>query len=174
MQLLITLLLIATLTIVVVQDFRERMISWLLVPVLFILFSVNGLLESSIKEVAAGFAINLAFIVLQLLVLTIYFSARKKKLVNIIDTLLGLGDVLLFIVLCAAFSPVNYFIFYLGSLLLTILGFGAYKALKGRSTTIPLAGAMSIGMIILLCTRLFAESSCLYNDTHVLNFIMSF
>jgi hypothetical protein len=174
MQTLITLLSIAALAVVVVQDFRQRMISWYLVPILFMLFAANALLAISIIEAAYTFTVNLAFIILQLLMLTIYFSLRKRRLINIIDTWLGLGDVLLFIVLCTAFSPVNYFIFYLSSLLLAIIGFGIYKAFKGASNTIPLAGTMSIAMIILLSLQVFIDPSRFYSDMHVLNFLRSF
>lgn len=171
MQALITILCVAALAVVVVQDFRERMISWYLIPLLFLLFSWNALLNAPFKEVAFGFGVNLAFTAFQLLAITIYFSIKNKKPVNIINTWLGIGDVLLLATLCVAFSPVNYFVFYMGSLLLTIAGFAVYRLFKGTSATIPLAGAMALVMIVCLCYQAFLMPFVFHNDAIALNLL---
>lgn len=172
MQTLVTILCMAALTVVVVQDFRERMISWHLIPLLFLLFGWNALLNASLQEVAFSFAVNLAFTLFQLFAITIYFSIKHKKPVNIINTWLGIGDVLLLVVLCVAFSPVNYFAFYMGSLLVTIAGFAAYRlTTKGKTVTIPLAGVMALVMIVCLCYQLLIMPAAFHNDTIALNLL---
>ena len=172
MQAIVIILCMAALIVVAFQDFRERMISWYLVPLLFALFAWNALFNTSFRDVATGFLVNLAFTAFQLLILTIYFSIKSRKPVNIINSWLGIGDVLLLAVLCVAFSPINYLIFYIASLLITIAGFIIYKVLfKGRSATIPLAGAMALVMIACLVYQLFAAPSAFHNDASALNLL---
>jgi hypothetical protein len=169
MQVIITLLIIAGLLIIAVQDFSERMISWYTIPLLFILFTCNALQAVPLKEAWTNFIANLAFVLIQLAALTAYFSIKSRKPVNIINTLLGIGDVLLLIVLCTAFSPLNYLLFYLLSLAITIAGYIIYKILKGRSGTIPLAGAVALVLLLCLLYSTITGRGSFYDDALALN-----
>jgi Flp pilus assembly protein protease CpaA len=171
MQALATILSAAALIAVAVQDFRHRLISWYLVPVLFLLFAWNSLCSLSLSEAAFYFVINLSFIIIQVLALTLYFSIKERRPVNIIDSRLGIGDILLFVALCAAFSPVNFIVFYLLSLVLTIAGYTvSIFLLKGRSGSIPLAGAVALVLLLCLSYHFFAPID-FYNDTAALGLL---
>jgi len=95
-------------------------------------------------------------------------SLKEKKITNIIDSHLGLGDVLFFIVLTVAFSPVNFIVFYLGSVLLTSLIYGGIVLItKNQGTLIPLAGAMSLLLIVALIMDETSSSLHFYQDIFI-------
>lgn len=145
---MIQVLTIVVLSIVVYQDFKFRAISAILLPLLLLLLlAKNGL--------GADNVINLAFIVLQLTVLTAYISLKNKRLTNIIDSYLGLGDILFLMVACVAFSTMEFVVFYVAGLLFSLLAFMIYRVVRrNTSPEIPLAGLLSIAMIIQLLTPL--------------------
>ena len=168
----IVLVTIAALVIVVIEDFRRRMISWYLIPLLLALFILRSVHDITIHETLFNFVMNAAFTTMQLLLLSLYFSIKEKKFVNIIDSWLGLGDVLLLYVLGAAFSPVNFLLFYIVSLVLTITGYTIYKTLlQGKDSTIPLAGAVALALILCLCYQLMVSPVSFYDDSPVLHLL---
>ena len=96
---------------------------------------------------------------------TIVISIKEKKLTNIIDTYLGLGDILFFFILTTLFSPINYFIFLIGSILLFSIIFSINLLIsKKKKALFPLAGAMSVLLIITITAQQFTCSFNFYQD----------
>lgn len=138
------------LLIIAFQDFRERRISWITLPLLFLLLICRALIVNSFAHVMTAIVINAGFILLQLICLTLWFSFRERKWVNVVDTMLGLGDVLFFISIAAAFEPKEYILFYLTGLFLTLSGFLLFRYFKKNAgAEIPLAGVLSV--LLLIC-----------------------
>ena len=163
---LINFCLLLLLTIIVLQDFKHRLISWPLIPLLFLCFLAQGLIKSPIPELFRYTLFNLTFIFLQLLVLTLYISIKQKKIVNIINSYLGLGDILFFAVITIAFSPINFILFYLAGLIFTLISYRIYIAIHtAGSKEIPLAGTMSAAMILIILTDCWAPGNHFYDDT---------
>lgn len=174
MQLLIDIVLVVLLAIVVVQDLKQREISWLLIPFLLGVFLAKGFLLISFGELIRNSLLNVCFIVLQLLVLTVYISLKNKKIINVINSYLGLGDVLFFVVICVAFSSVNFILFYVMSLLFTLGGFIIYNLLATKTTKeIPLAGAMAMVMITLILLNQFMPQFDFYNDNYLTGLLIN-
>nr|WP_162989044.1 hypothetical protein [Pedobacter schmidteae] len=129
-----------------IQDFKFRAISWYLFPLLtgcLLLinpsFSINACL------------INLGFIAFVFVLLTGWFSLREGSMVNLTQRHLGIGDILFLLCLAFFFSPVNFFLFYLSSLLLVAIGTGLYLILaKPENFSIPLAGLQGLVLIVML------------------------
>ncbi|HSH65967.1 MAG TPA: hypothetical protein VLB84_09255 [Bacteroidia bacterium] len=160
-------LIFVSLLVIVFQDFKQRQISWFLIPAAFIGFICKALLHSI--PIVHTFLINTAFILIQLVCLTLYFSLKNKKMLNIVDTYLGLGDVLFLIVICTVFSPVNFILFYLLSMIVTLTGVLIYNVVSTKKTNdIPLAGAMAGMLLILLISKPGID---LYNDAYFLNML---
>lgn len=153
MDIFITIFIIILLFVIVIQDFRQREISWFLIPLLLLVFVSKGLILLNKFVLLRYSAINFGFIFFQLLMLTVYMSIKNKKPMFILNTYLGIGDVLFLIVLCSAFSPANFIVFYLSSLIFTLIIFSIYKLIvKNADKHIPLAGvvaALMIGMVLL-------------------------
>ena len=165
MRWLVDIFLLVLLTVVVFQDLKQRQISWLLLPFLLSLFFIKGLFLNPIAELIHHILFNIGFVVLQILILTAYMSVKNKKLGNIINSQLGLGDILFFLVLCVAFSPVNFIIFYVAGLLFTLIVFVVYNQLiKKSEKEIPLAGAMAMLMVVLLLFSKWSTDFNFYND----------
>ena len=127
------------------QDFRYRAISWWLIPLLFVFLAYNNIKNTSFELVLQNLFLNLSFVLIQIGLLFLYFSIKNKRFINIIDTYIGIGDLLFFLVLAVSFSFFNYIFFQVISLTLVAFFFGVFKLLKKvLNPEIPLAGGMSL------------------------------
>lgn len=161
----------AILGMVAFQDFRERKISWILLPLLLGVLLISGVQSPGMKDLWIYFGVNLSFIVLQVGVLFLYFSLKNRKLTNIVNQYIGIGDLLFFVVICAAFSPVNFILFYCACLVISLLFVAVWKAaIRREMREIPLAGIFSVVMIVIVvCNYVFQID--FYNDELVLHAI---
>lgn len=165
MSLFIVVALIGLLSVVVYQDFKSKEISWLLIPLLFVGFLTKAFLTIEFTELLTYFGINLTLVTINLLGVTMIISLKEKKLTNILNSHLGLGDVLFFLVITVVFSPINFVAFYLGSILTITLIYGAViLANKNKKTLVPLAGAMSLLLIIAMMVEQIIPLFNFYQD----------
>ena len=134
---------ILSLSFIIYEDFKARAIHWYWL--LFLLVGILGLENISIKDGIVG----LAFMAFQLFVVTVYFSIKQRRLVNISKDYFGIGDTLFLIPLCFYFDIKRLLIFWIVGLLINILGFLIIKkTLKTDLQTIPFAGGMSLVLIV--------------------------
>ena len=149
------------------QDFKYRANSWFLFPILFIQVLIIGLINNaSCKEFFLSTASNIFILVIQFLVVKIYFSVRKGRGISIVDHYLGLGDVLFLVIFSFAFSTFNFLLVYLVSLVIALIGSTIFTGMKKMSTMkIPLAGYFSLILISMLVLKLFSTTFSTYDDT---------
>ena len=157
------LIIILPLLFIIYEDFKYRAIHWvwLVLFTLLILFFKPLILPHII--------INFLLVGIQLLGLTVYFSLKSRKLINITKDFLGIGDILFFLPLTMLFTPENFIWFFICSLLFTLFSFllqQAFSPLKKK--TIPLAAWMSIALIIVFAMSTFYSFN-LNHDSLVLN-----
>lgn len=165
MQYVIDTCLLLLLAVVLFQDLKQRQISWFLIPLLLVSFLAQGLFQIPANELMRYTMFNIGFVVVQLVILTAYISIKNKRLVNIINSYLGIGDVLFIATVAAAFSPLNFIIFYIAALLFTLLVFVVVNLLtKNFSKEIPLAGAMAAVMIALILVNQWVPGFNFYKD----------
>lgn len=165
MDTILVIILVLVLAVVVFQDFKSKAISWFLIPLLIIGFAVKAVLKIDTEELIIYFGINFLTVLINLIGVTLMVSIKEKKITNILKTHLGLGDVLFFLVLTLAFSPINFVVFYLGSMLLTTLIYaGIIHFNKNKKTLIPLAGAMSLLLIVTLLIEQITTSFQFFQD----------
>ncbi|MBL4707497.1 MAG: prepilin peptidase [Flavobacteriales bacterium] len=148
MKLFPFIIFLISLGVIVFQDFKQRSISWWILPVTLIAYLVYS--DQLIDEILNSFLLNLLFIVVNLLVITIYFSIKESSLVNIVDSKIGLGDILFFVVCAFIFNLPSFILFFTFSLLLSAIIAVVFKT-KMQERNIPLAGIMS-GILFLLST----------------------
>ncbi len=148
---------IVCLAILVIQDFRFRKIS----PVFMFLIPLSfcPLLLSYIEiEVWVSQTIrNLGFVCLILTFLSIYSQIRFGSFLGFIDKALGKGDILFFLVLCFLFSFSNFILFFLFSLIVSLLGFCIWALISRISLAtagFPLVSGMGFCLLVLLGVRL--------------------
>lgn len=150
MKILIDFVIIVLLSLIIYQDFKQRAIYWFLPPLLCIFLVIRSLLFMPYYELFNSFLFNAGFIVLQLLLLSVWMSIKNKRFVNIVDSYLGLGDILFFFAIAAAFSPFQFVLFYVAGIFFTLLMAIVSRLKSTMNPQIPLAGAMSIFMIFCL------------------------
>lgn len=160
MLLFLTIAIILFLVIITYQDFKERKISWLSIPALVLFFSWYAVIDlGSWRDYFLNVTFNLLFIAIQLSTLFIYFSIKAGKFTNLINSKIGIGDILFFVALTFAFTTVNFILFYVGSLsIITISFLFAKLFFKNVSPQIPLAGAMAAILILWYLISLFFPS----------------
>lgn len=133
------------------QDMRYRAVYWLMFPFLLVLFADLAYVQVEFMSLVNNSGVNLAFLLIQFLILTFYFSLKNRRWINISAGLLGLGDILF--LLCIAFylSPLNYLFFYLISLIVVLLITGvALINHSGAGKKVPLAGLQSLLLAMIL------------------------
>ena len=139
MQWLVLLPLLA----IIYEDFRYRAIHWIWVLVLAILGFVEA--PFSFKKLI----INLVFLTVQYLGITLYFSLKNKRWTNVTEGYIGLGDILFFISIVGFYNIRELVHFFILGLLFSLIGFLGFQKIKYfKSATIPLAGWLSVFMII--------------------------
>jgi hypothetical protein len=116
---------------------------------------------------------NLVLLLLQLSALTLYYSVKKRQIVNIVNEYIGFGDILFFIFCCGLFAPVNFIFFQILSLTLILLVYVTFFVIKKPiHQTIPLAGALALIINLVFLSRLVGLNVDFYDDLQLLQLLM--
>lgn len=147
MQIAIHSFIALILLVIAYQDFKYRAIHWLTLPPLLILFVWGYSQFWASDELLSGLTTNLGFLFIQWLGITLYYSIKMRRPVQIINQFIGVGD-LLFLGVCAlAFSPLNFMLFTISGFLMSIIVHVLMQLKRGGRKTIPLAGLLAIWML---------------------------
>ena len=147
---LIKALVVTFLLYLLYQDIRYRSIYWICFPVLLFLMIILGFQEIKVFDIIQNSIFNAGFLLIQLLLLTLYFSIKQGRLVNITDGLIGWGDVLFLFSISCYLSPINYIAFYMLSLLVILSIIIICAASKKENLKIPLAGLQALLLVVFL------------------------
>lgn len=126
------------------QDFKFRGIDWYWFLALFVSIGVKMLLSETRTSFLYESIINISFLVLQFLLLKLYFLFKKEG--RIVDVKIGKGDLLFYPIIALMFSPANFFGFYLLSLILILF----IQLFRYKKESIPLAGYTSLFLVAFL------------------------
>ncbi|MDO5968993.1 prepilin peptidase [Flavivirga aquimarina] len=154
-----TLFLIVILVFVFFQDLKKRTIHVALPIILFLLALVINYSSTDLKF--SYILYNIAFIIINILGVVLYFSLKNKGFVNPIDTYIGLGDIAFFLAITPLFNLKPFILFFVFGLLfslLTHLGFMLFKQVK----TIPLAGYLSLFLIVNIIAKNMFKINALF------------
>ncbi|MCR5496786.1 MAG: hypothetical protein K6F48_03010 [Paludibacteraceae bacterium] len=136
----------------------------LLLSLLICAQAIIGVVELGVKEWGTFFLINISLLALQFLVLKLVYRIKNKEnRAPLINNVIGMGDVLFFIFLAGAFSPLNFIGFFTGSLIISLLLHLLFRRSHNR---IPLIGYISI--IYIIHTLIFRDN---YNDAFLLSLL---
>lgn len=155
MLILFSLTIVIILSIIVCQDFKFRAVTWILFPLLTLVIVLENTIVYNLPLFPSFYLINFCFVAVQLCLITLYFSVKRGKFIRLWESHLGLGDILLFLILCLFFSPVNFLLFYTGSLILTGVIVLAMRRSYSTIEVIPLAGIQSGLLALLIVLSLF-------------------
>ena len=153
MQTIALLLTLFSSLVILYQDFKRRQIHLFAIIVLgmsFILFRIN-----EFRILLFHSFINFVFLVILFAILRLYFRLRKgeKKLIN---RYIGMGDVLIFVAFCFAYSLYNFTLFILAGCITGLLYWVIQNlVLNKKIIRIPLAGILVLVhlVITLICFK---------------------
>lgn len=121
------------------QDIKERQVYWFLFPIVGIsaglLFYLNTLPELFLLTVS----INLIFVIIMLVVLFAYVKIRMRSKFK---DVFGIGDLLLFLMLCFSFSNMSFYVIFISGLISSLVLHLIINK-KRKENDVPLAGYMS-------------------------------
>lgn len=142
------IIILFSLAIVFVQDWKYREIH-LLLPIVIFSTSFFMIPIKSLYLIKITFY-NATFFLITLSILTIYMSLKSKKFLNPFQHYFGLGDLLFYIAITPLFLLQNYILFFILSMLFAVLLQLSLKRIL-KKQTVPLAGftALFLCMIIL-------------------------
>jgi hypothetical protein len=150
-------------------DFKYRAVYWIIFPILSIALAFLKQMQVGTETALIDTGWNVIFFSIQLLLLWFYFSVKDKRVYSIVNSKLGLGDILFLTSVSLYLSPLNYCAFYIVSLLFTLCFVCFSKVLKGKMAEIPLAGLQALGFALLLVAELFCRHFALYKDIWLIN-----
>jgi hypothetical protein len=147
---------------------RSRSVYWFLFPMLMVLFMVLTFYPLH------GYAwqpvlVNMGFLLLQFLFVSVYFSVKNARWVNITAGLLGWGDILFLLSIVFYLSVLNFLFFYLGSLVCVLLFWLAFSAKQDKE--IPLAGLQALFFSFFLVTAWWIRPVNVTSDDWLLQLI---
>nr|WP_299338462.1 general secretion pathway protein [Allomuricauda sp.] len=143
-----------------IQDFRDRLVYWILFPVLGILLvTVHSLCSPHIWVLGLNVLMNLLLIAAVLLLTYLYSKIFRKE--PFVDHSLGLGDILFFVAMALGFPTVTFLVLFVCSLLFSLLSFMTFKE-RFKNPTVPLAGLMGVFLILVLGYSVFVDEPDLY------------
>ncbi|MDB5145474.1 MAG: hypothetical protein JWQ66_4187 [Mucilaginibacter sp.] len=172
-MLLLKISTLAILLLIFLQDLKARAVYWFLFPLLAVMLVVIRFQHPVVlPELAQSAMINIGFILVQLIILTLYFSLKSKQWINISNGLLGLGDILFLMSIAFYLSVLNFLFFYISSLIGVLLLWLIGQAVSlEKNKYIPLAGLQSLIFIVFLTGDWWCWSFNLTDDTWLLNLI---
>ena len=141
----LTLFLIVVLIFVFFQDLKNRTIHVGLPIAVFLLSVFINYLSRDLE--LKFIAYNMAFILINIIGLVLYFSFKNKRFINPIDRFIGLGDLVFFLAITPLFHLKVFMLFFIFGLLFSLLIHMVFVFFKQKKT-IPLAGYFSLFFII--------------------------
>lgn len=139
------------LIIIAYQDFKYRAVYWICFPVLAVLLGIHKTIDNGFQSLLTESLFTVGFLLIQFLVLWLYFTIKYRKSINLTNGYLGWGDILFLLAVCFYLSPLNYVVFYVGSLMASIIYALANRLISKKDTlTIPLAGIQALLFALLL------------------------
>lgn len=171
-MLFLKIIVIGLLLLIFVQDISSRSVYWFLFPGLAALFVLMHLSQHHLfTDTWQPVLINSTFLILQFLIVSVYFSIKNRHWVNIADGLLGWGDMLFLLSIAFYLSVLNFLLFYIVSLIAVLLTWALWQGIsKEKNKQIPLAGLQAFIFTVFLATD-WIKSFDLTNDTWLLNLI---
>lgn len=161
------------LLLIFLQDMLSRSVYWFLFPALAGLLIGVRLQHEPVVELGRSTLLNLGLLLLQLLAITVYFSLKNRKWINITRHLLGLGDLLFLCCITFYLSVLNYLFFYITSLLFALLAWQLWRWLSSKKGLhIPLAGLQAFTLSLFLISDWCYGFFDLTNDTWLLHYMI--
>ena len=146
------------LTAIIAQDFRERKVYLLLLIILAIIMALFYYLKSDTLVYLSNISINLTVL---LVLMGILFLYSKFKLKQTLNTALGLGDIIFFVVIAISFPVPTFIIVFTCSLIFALVLFLFLKPNLSKKS-VPLAGLQALFFLLIFSANWMFHFTNLY------------
>jgi len=156
---------IVILLMIALEDFRHRQVHvlWFILLIVAILLESFGVTGQT--EHLNHFLTNLLFIIVQWLGITLFFTLKTKKLVNVMDRYIGWGDAVLLFAFALLLPPLSFALFMILSyVLVLIISLIRLSLNRSKPYPVPLAGWLGIFMMVLISLDQASILSLSYSD----------
>jgi hypothetical protein len=123
------------------QDFKERLISLWIILVFCGGCAASVWLLEGIYALLSYTLSSLTYFTFCFLVLILFYFLKERKIRNIIDTKIGLGDVLVMLAIGITLDIIPLILFFTSSFIISAV-IGLFLAKKHK--TVPLAGILTV------------------------------
>ena len=141
------------------QDFKERMVTWLLFPAVGVLLGMLYIWNTSFEQFYPFVFTNMLLVTGIVLVLFLYTKYISRM--EFLNVSFGLGDLLFFYAFALGFPTITFLILFVGAILFSLFTFLISKG-KQEEDTIPLAGLMGFYLIVITLASIFPGAPSLY------------
>lgn len=159
MILALKIILVLTCALIAFQDFKERMVSWILFPVVGICLAFLYSTQVSFTQFYPFVVMNIILVTTIVLILFLYTKYIAKM--EFLNVSFGLGDLLFFYALALGFPTVTFLVLFVLSILFSLVTFLVFKGKNGVET-IPLAGLMGLFLTGVIIASFFSNVPSLY------------
>lgn len=141
---------------ILIQDLKYRAIHFLLPVMLFIVAIINFIkIGTNYKEVFFSYI----YLVVCFIFSYFYLVIKNRKWINPFKSIIGIGDVVYFLAIIPFFKTQSFVIYFISSLIFSMLGYFMLRFLNNKVSTIPLAGFSGLFLIILIFLSLFFQKN---------------
>lgn len=141
------------------QDIKDREVYWFFFPIVSMILGYIHYSKVEWINFQNAILINLVLLSIILSILYLYTRIRIKK--SFFKEVFGLGDLLFFVALGIGFPTITFIILFTFSIIFSLIVWMLFKN-KRKHNTVPLAGYMSIFLMIVLMANWIFKASNLY------------
>lgn len=141
------------------QDIKERMVQWLLFPLVGLLIGLHHWFKSDPSTFLVLCLSNVVLVSVILVILWLYTKFINKR--RFLNTSFGLGDVLFLYAFALGFPPITFLVLLTSGIFFSFL-IHIILAKSSVHASIPLAGYLSLFLIGMLIISFFGDSLNLY------------
>ena len=171
-MIILKILLLVILLLIFYQDLRFQAVSWIFFLFVLLINSFLAVKSLPLSDILFSVVIIILFIFFQFTIIYLFSWVKFKKRINIFNSVFGLGDLLFLLMITPIFSPLNFILFFIASLIFTLLIFAILKGFNLlKAKKIPLAGLQSLFLFLLILSQIFIKFS-LYNDYYILKYLV--
>lgn len=154
------IILIIVFLLIFAQDYKHRLVYWFLYFLVGIVSFLLQLTWFNWPIVAVNAGLNICFVSIFLIIGFIYARLIKKE--PFLNHSIGSGDVFLFFSICFLFPTFTFILFFVFSLIFSLVIHLLLKKRYSFHQTVPLAGYMSLFFSFVLLFSFFLEDNWLY------------
>lgn len=141
------------------QDVKERMVYWVLFPMVGLFLGLAHWQKSTPKAFMMFSLVNVFFVTMLLLISWLYTKYIKGA--KYLNQSLGLGDLLFFYAIAFGFPTMTFIVLFVSALVFS-LALHIALGISKRQATVPLAGYMSLFLMVTVLLSNFSEQFQLY------------